>query len=433
MKICYVLNSGDPGGVEQHVLDLTRGMVERGHEVYVVSPWGKMINKYFDAGARIRVDRPRLDIDPFYIFRLARFINKIQPNILHVHMLKTVVNGLIAVKVFRLLGFARNQSPNSSKPGLPKHNPGLSPSGFPVVIVHIHTPLPEWQIPWWKKKLDIFVNRIVTNWAADMVVALTESRRRVKIEGEGIDPEKIRIISNGVDLEKVKSERLNVKKDYRQRLGFSEDTVLVGTLSRLTVEKGIDYLIEAVSQLSAYSVPHTAYQILVGGSGKLKEDLEEKAASLKVEGRPIPQPPGIGQAKPRRFSLGRRSSSPVREPRIQFLGFIPEEEKWAYLNALDIFVFPSLAEGFGISLIEAMACGCACLASNLEVLEEVGGDAVEFFETKNPEDLARKLADLIRDKEKRKQLAVRAQERVEQEYSLENFWDRYENLYCTLL
>ncbi len=382
MKICYVLNSGDPGGVEQHVLDLTRGMVDRGHEVFVVCPWGDVAKKYFEAGAKVRVDKPALDIDPFYILRLAHFLKKVKPDIFHVHMLKTTGNGLIAASFLK---------------DLPK-------------ICHIHTPLPEWQIPWWKKKLDILFNRIVTNFLADAVIALTESRKRVKVEGEGISSEKIRVIPNGVDVGNIKlsfdqaqdGQISNDKSKHRQKLGISEDAVLVGTLSRLTVEKGLEYLTAALSKLSSDQIQDTKYQILIGGSGKLKEKLERQVKDLSIDDK------------------------------IRFLGFIPEDEKWEYLDALDIFVFPSIAEGFGISLIEAMAAGCACLASDLEVLWEVGGGAVEFFKVGDPGDLAEKLGDLIKNKERREKLGRRAGKRVEKEFSLKKFWDNYEDLYKEL-
>ncbi|MEA2020175.1 MAG: glycosyltransferase family 4 protein [Patescibacteria group bacterium] len=429
MKICYVLNSGDPGGVEQHVLDLTRGMVERGHEVYVVCPWGKMVNKYFEIGAQVRIDKPQLDVDPFYISRLARFINKIQPDILHVHMLKTTVNGLIASKVFRLSSRILGQpgSPTSAgeAPGAEKCGaPSLPASSLPYTVAHIHTPLPEWQIPGWKKKLNIFVNRIISNWAADVVIALTESRKRVKIEGEGIDPKKIRVIPNGVDTKNIKLQISNDKADYRKKLGIREDAILVGTLSRLTVEKGISYLIEAVPKWPTYKIQDTKCEILIGGSGELREELEDRARELGLQ--VCVEEKSAAEEAPGAEECGGSGTT------VRFLGFVPEDEKWDYLAALDIFVFPSLAEGFGISLIEAMVTGCACLASDLEVLQEVGGETVEFFRAGDPQNLAKRLAVLIKDKEKRQSLGDRAQKRVEKKYSLELVLDNYENLYKEL-
>jgi len=378
MKIVYVLNSGDPGGVEQHVLDLVRGMIRGGHRVFVVCPPGKMATFYADSGAGVKFDRPAVDLDPFYILRLWKFLRETKPDIFHVHQLKTVVNGLIAAKL----------------------------AGVHVKIVHIHTPLSSWQVPVWKKRLNIFVNRLVTNWAADVVIALTEVTREERIRSEGIAPKKIIVIPNGVDTERIEAQISEPGINYRRQLRVPEDLVLVGTLSRLTVEKGIGLLVDAASMLDTMRLERRdiKYQLLIGGVGALEETLEAKAREL-----------GVGD-------------------RIRFLGFVPDEEKYTYLAALDIFVFPSLAEGFGIALIEAMACGCACLVSDLPVLREVGGAAVETFRVGEVRDLSRKLSQLVASTEHREALAQAAKERVEKEFTITKFWKRYEALYesCAL-
>ena len=425
MKIVYVLNSGRAGGVEQHVLDLVRGMVARNHEVFVVCPWGEMTERYFEAGAEVRVDAPRFDIDPFYIFRLVRFLREVKPDVFHVHQLKTVVNGLLAVKLCRRF-FVSISSPevgNSPEPDSRlRQETGSSPSRPPVTIAHIHTPLSEWKVPDWKKEIDIFINRLVTNWGADVVLALTEATKEVRIKEEGIDPEKIVVIPNGVDMESIKYQVVSIKGNYRKKLGVLEDTVLIGTLSRLTVEKGIEILIGAVSRLDGYQMPDTKYQILIGGSGKLRDRLEQRAQDLSF-------PESDSRLRQETDSSRQETDS----DKIVFLGFIPDGEKFAYLSALDIFVFPSLAEGFGISLIEAMACGCACLVSDLPVLQEVGGGTVESFKTGDAEDLAERLAELINDPERRKSLGKAARKRVEKEFTMEKFWKRYEELYEKLI
>lgn len=71
-----------------------------------------------------------------------------------------------------------------------------------------------------------------------------------------------------------------------------------------------------------------------------------------------------------------------------------------YSNAL-VFVFPSLYEGFGIPVLEAMQCGCPVLLSNNSSLPEVGGDAAEYFDPFQPNDLTDKLENLIVDADKR--------------------------------
>ena len=65
--------------------------------------------------------------------------------------------------------------------------------------------------------------------------------------------------------------------------------------------------------------------------------------------------------------------------RARFLGRVSEAHlSWLYANA-DVFVFPSLAEGFGLPLLEAMAAGTPTICSDLPVLREVAGDAAAFF------------------------------------------------------
>ncbi len=367
-----MLNSGEPGGVEQHVLDLVRGMVARGHTVYVVCPQGRMAVEYLEAGAEVWIDQPAFDIDPFYIFRLRSLLQKFQPDIFHAHQLKTVVNGLVAAKL----------------------------AGVSAKIAHIHTPLSEWQVPEWKKRLNIFVNRLVCNWGADVVLALTKVTKEARVAGEGIVSERVIVIPNGVDIDKFKvksaSRRTESAVGFREKLGVSEDTVLAGTLSRLTVEKGHQVLLEA-----AVALPFNS-QILIAGDGPLRGALEQQAKDLGVADK------------------------------IIFLGFLPEEEKLAYLSALDIFVFPSLAEGFGIALIEAMASGCACLVSDLPVLREVGGSAVVAFHSSDAEDLAKHLAGLINSPDRRGVLGESARARVRREFTREKFCERYEQLYENL-
>jgi glycosyltransferase involved in cell wall biosynthesis len=71
--------------------------------------------------------------------------------------------------------------------------------------------------------------------------------------------------------------------------------------------------------------------------------------------------------------------------RVRCLGFVDDEDMASAYSAADAFVFPSLGEGFGIPLIEAMACGTPVVASNVSCIPEVAGDAAVFF---NPEDAA---------------------------------------------
>jgi glycosyltransferase involved in cell wall biosynthesis len=69
---------------------------------------------------------------------------------------------------------------------------------------------------------------------------------------------------------------------------------------------------------------------------------------------------------------------PINLPRVHFTGYVPEEHLAGLYSGASVFVYPSLAEGFGLPLLEAMACGRRSITSNNTSLPEVGGDAVRY-------------------------------------------------------
>ena len=68
---------------------------------------------------------------------------------------------------------------------------------------------------------------------------------------------------------------------------------------------------------------------------------------------------------------------------VEFAGYVPDDELAKLYNRCAAFVMPSLEEGFGLPLVEAMACGCACVVAGGHSLEEVGGDAVVTADPRN--------------------------------------------------
>ena len=77
-------------------------------------------------------------------------------------------------------------------------------------------------------------------------------------------------------------------------------------------------------------------------------------------------------------------------------GFLPQEALSGYLGGADVVAYPSHGEGFGLPVLEAMACGAAVLTTPHLALPEVGGDAVAYTET-GPDEIARALHDLLLD------------------------------------
>lgn len=98
---------------------------------------------------------------------------------------------------------------------------------------------------------------------------------------------------------------------------------------------------------------------------------------------------------------------------VSQLGYVSVEEMaWLYVHA-DLLVFPSLFEGFGIPLVEAMAAGCPVLAAHATSLPEVGGDAAAYFAPDSPESLGRGLEELLTDPDRRRELVTRGYQRAQ--------------------
>jgi len=79
-------------------------------------------------------------------------------------------------------------------------------------------------------------------------------------------------------------------------------------------------------------------------------------------------------------------------------GVVTKEELVDLYNLADLFVFPSLYEGFGIPVLEALACGTPVICSNTSSIPEVGGKVVEYFNPNNNEEITKKINKLINEK-----------------------------------
>jgi glycosyltransferase involved in cell wall biosynthesis len=380
MNILYTINSAKKGGAEQHVLDLVKGMVSRGHKVYICCPDGPLVAEYKTVGIReVFVHPIKFDIDPLYISRLVKILKEKATDVVHAHELKAVVNTLIAAKLVNTK----------------------------VKVTHSHTPISEWQISNIKKFINVnFFYTPFVNLFSSAEIALTQSRKKVKI-AEGIKENKLRIIPNGLDTTDFPFDR-NVltksKNSMREKLGIDKDAFVFGYLGRISPEKGIDVLLTAFQNfLHCPQIDKENTYLLVAGGGVLLSQTKKLAQKLNISEQVI------------------------------FTDTYPEEDKTALYSALDTFVFPSLAEGFGLVLIEAMAMSLPVIASDLEVLQEVGGSSVIFFDTGNFKDLSEKMFNMYQKRDRLDNLKLENRTRVEELFGMKNFIDSYENLYLELL
>jgi glycosyltransferase involved in cell wall biosynthesis len=106
-------------------------------------------------------------------------------------------------------------------------------------------------------------------------------------------------------------------------------------------------------------------------------------------------------------------------PWVKVLGYVSRPELRALYRLASAFVFPSLCEGFGNPLLEAMASRLPVAASGVSSLPEVGGEAAVYFDPKSPEDMSDKIMRLLRDTELRQELIAKGEKRV-----LDFDWER---------
>ena len=208
---------------------------------------------------------------------------------------------------------------------------------------------------------------------------------------------KIEITPFGVDINLFR-----VKKNEKKI-----DEIRIGTVKTLKSIYGIQYLIKAIYILKDRLIKEDRNDILedlfcdIYGDGEEKEKLEILAKELKVD------------------SI------------INFYGYIPNNEVPNKLNKMDIFCVTSLAESYGVAVVEAMSCGLPVVASDAEGFKEVIEDNFTGYIVikKRPDLLAEKLFDLIIDKKKREQFGKNGRRRVEKFYNWEENVNHMEQVY----
>jgi glycosyltransferase involved in cell wall biosynthesis len=114
--------------------------------------------------------------------------------------------------------------------------------------------------------------------------------------------------------------------------------------------------------------------------------------------------------------------------RVVFTGFVAEKELDMLLRRADLFVYPSLYEGFGIPILEAMKLGTPVVASNATAIPEISGDAAVLVDPRNVDEMAAAMARLLSDNELRQILRSKGMKRAER-FSWRNTCDEYSGLY----
>lgn len=265
----------------------------------------------------------------------------------------------------------------------------LAPRGTPIVDTEHADHEHHYSLP------QVLVNA-ATLPRATRVVANSERTLESlsRIERLGRDDDRFAVIYNGIDTDRIDRVLAESTNPY------AIDGRRIATVGRLSETKNQATLLRAFGAI-ADDAPGTRLTIV--GDGPLREDLESLAGSLGVRDR------------------------------VEFTGFVDREDVYRILAASDLYVQPSLSEGFCVALVEAMACGLPAVVSDLPVLHEVAGDAGVFVPPTAVEAFADRTLGLLADDGRRAEIGRRAAERARREFPIEETARAYAELYADLL
>jgi glycosyltransferase involved in cell wall biosynthesis len=215
---------------------------------------------------------------------------------------------------------------------------------------------------------------------ADHLVAVSEFTKQSLLQHNwGAQSERITVIPEGVDQEHFYPRGIEEVGRVRKRYSIHGDYLFF--VSTIQPRKNVIGLLEAYAQArSSFTTNPTL--VLAGKPGWKFEEVKEAIDRLHLQSA------------------------------VTYLGRVPDEDLPGLFSGAEVFVYPSFVEGFGLPVLEAMACGTPVLASQSGAIPEVGADAALYFDPKRVEHMAQQMVRLVQDKSLAQELIKKGYERV---------------------
>ena len=294
-------------GAEGHLLTLLAGLRARGVpvELWILVEPDNPVQVFVDRAAALDIPLKRIvirrDLDPGLWWQLAHRFREIAPSIVHTHMFHADLYGTLAARRTHVPAVISS-----------RHNDDRFRTFMPVRLLN------AWL---WRR--------------VDVGIAISESIRQFSINVEHAPADRIVTVHYGLDPASIHVPA-DARAGLRHALGLPPEALLVGSICRLTEQKGLIYGLKGFARI-AEAIPEAHY--VIAGNGPLRAMLTAEAESLKLDGR------------------------------VHFLGW--RDDAHAIFAALDVFLAPSLWEGFGLVFLEAMALGIPIISTRVSAIPEV--------------------------------------------------------------
>ncbi|MBI4812809.1 glycosyltransferase family 4 protein [Candidatus Falkowbacteria bacterium] len=361
-KILYIVTQSEFGGAQRYIFDLA-AHIKNDFDVVVAageSPDGELFQHLKSCGIENRyLSRLKRRLNPIQdilaIFEIRQLIQKEKPDIIHLNSSKAGILGSLATMlttdkpkkvIYTTHGWAFNE-----------------PSGL-------------------LRYLAYFLVERLTVALKDKIICVSDYDRRVAVKG-GFPKTKLIIIHNGIDFNSLNfltkeeaRQKLSanfIPNKFGERLSLPPNRLIVGAVANLYSTKGIEYLIEAANimkdNFSRHPEPFNYTQ------DKLHEESQERRDSAPAHWRAqndkncaLPIFIVIGEG-PERKKLEELIKKYDLEASFFLLGRIVDARR--YLKAFDVFVLPSIKEGFPYAVLEAMVAGLPIVATEVGGLPEM--------------------------------------------------------------
>lgn len=368
INILHIYQNSKIGGVQQQLLSLLKAYNrERFNPIFCCLGPKEEIGKEIEGTGiefiplnKLRYNR----FSPGIVLELHRLMKKKQIHVVRTHRYRSNLYG-------RLAAFL---------------------AGVPVIIASVHDNYRTDKRP--KRRI---MNRILSK-ITDKIVAVSEDVKEDIMRYDRIDPSKIEVIPNGIDVERFNPEKNTT--DIRKEFSLEEDDIVIGFIGRIVPAKGLEYLLNALPYLKE---EFKNIKLFIVGEGSLVEELKERAKKNNVFDNIL--------------FIGRRRD-------------IPE-----ILASINIFVMPSIAEGFPNALLEAMAMGKPIVTTEVGGIPEIVKNGFNglLVPPRDTVSLSKAIKELISNDQLAAKLGQAARDLVHDNLSIKAIAQKWQSLYLSIL